>query len=330
MSSSARLFLTFTLLAFLIFSGTLGYWLIEDNWTWLDSLTMTVHTISTLGLKEVHPLSTTGLMFTNLLVVLGVIAMMYSLGVVGEVFLQGHLESLLGRRKDRRMLRRLKNHTIICGGGRTGLVVSQELESRGEPYVVLDLSPDRVVELQERKIPSHQGDATRDEILQEVGIERARGLVACMGTDAQNVFLALSARQLNPRLTIVAKAEDDHSSAKLRRAGADIVINPFETGGTRLALSLLKPTAITFMENVMRGHVSDEIVIDEIHLEEGSPWVGRTIRDLPPREESQINILAIQEANGKINFFPRSDAVLEQGSILVVMGERRCLADLIS
>jgi len=315
-----RLTLPSILLFMLLLLGSLGYVYIE-NWSFEDGLTMTIHTITTLGLKEIQPLSRAGLQFTNVLVIIGVIVLMYSLGVVGEVFITGKIEKIFGKRGHSRMLSKLKDHYIICGYGRLGRVVSAELSNNHEKVVVIE-QIDCSNEINGNNITHYTGDATKDESLIQCNIKEAKGLITTVGEDADNVFIVLSARGLNPQLSIITLSDKKHSYSKLRQAGADNVINPFEIGGTRLALSLLKPTACQFMETVMKGKITDNIHVDEIHLNPSHPWLGLSLKDIPPREISLVNILSVKRGNGEMLYFPKSDMLFEKDDILVVLGDK--------
>jgi len=291
-----------------------------EGWAFDDSLTMTIHTITTLGLKEIQPLSYWGLQFTNLLVIVGVIILMYSLGVVGEVVLSGQLESLLGRRKDHNMLKDLKNHYIVCGYGRMGRVVTQELLSHNEKVLVIERKPELLEILRQKEIPYLSGEATSDDLLEKAKIAEATGLISTVGHDTENVYIVISARELNPQLKIIALSDDPRAYSKLKQAGANKVINPFEIGGIRLALTLVKPTVSQFMESVMGDGGDHNIQLDEILVTHSHPWKGKTIKEIPPRDESRINILGIKKANGEMIHFPPSGTTLEEGDTLVALG----------
>jgi voltage-gated potassium channel len=229
--------------------GTVGYTLIE-GWSLLDSLFMTVTTIFTVGFGEVHPLSRGGQIFTLLLIIGGVGTILYGLGRMVEFVIGGQLSGMFRRRAVRRQVDKLDSHFIVCGYGRVGEAVARHFAAHGAPFLVVDSDAENVARVERDGFLSICGDATADEVLQAAGIERARGLVAALGSDAGNIFLTLSARVLNPKLLIVARAGSDDIISKLQRAGADNVVTPYDIGGKRMATLMLKPMVSDYLEVV--------------------------------------------------------------------------------
>ncbi|MGO8763051.1 MAG: potassium channel family protein, partial [Desulfobaccales bacterium] len=238
------------LLALLIF-GSLGFmWL--EGWNFFDALYMTVTTLATVGYGEIHPLDHIGRIYNMVLILTGMGVLFYIVSSLARVVIEGELQAVLGRRKLIKHIRRLKNHYIICGFGRIGEIIARHLTARGLALVVIDKTADHIPRLEELGYYFLTGDATRDEVLLEAGIERAKGLVAVVGSDADNVYIVLTARSLNPKLFIVARGEEPGSEQKLLRAGADKVESPYRMGGQKMAHTILHPTVVTFMELAMK------------------------------------------------------------------------------
>lgn len=237
--------LYFILIIFINAFGTLGYMIIE-GWNFHDSLYMTVITLTTVGYGEVHKLSPSGEIFTIILLIGGVGIILYLLGTEAKVILEGELQDVLGRRRLQSKLNQLKDHYIICGHGRMGRIISRELHHKGVELVVIEKKPDPTQESEDLLL--FEGDATSDEVLKKVGIERAKGLVSVLPTDAENLFVVLSARELKPDLFVVARASDERATQKIIRAGANRVVSPYHTGGLTIANIILKPAVMDFIE----------------------------------------------------------------------------------
>ena len=226
--------------------GTIGYAVIE-GWTVFDSLYMTIITLTTVGYEEVHPLSRAGRYFTIILVLSGVGSMLYALGVGAKVVIEGEFRDILGRRQLSKKIERLKDHYIICGYGRMGKTICKEMVRSNAPFIIVEKDPEILITI-EKDVLSMQGDSTQDSVLKDAGIDRARGLISVISTDADNLYVVLSARGLNPQLKIVARASEDGAEQKLLRAGADKVISPYSLGGLRIAQTILKPAVVDFIE----------------------------------------------------------------------------------
>lgn len=312
-----KLILSLILVVIVLLSGTAGYYFIE-KWDLFDSLYMTVITLSTVGFQEVEPLSKAGKGFTICLIFfsLGVVAYTVNYGV--KAIFEGELQDMFGRRKLKKILESLKNHYIVCGYGRMGKVICKEFKLKGIPFVVVEK------EAQELDVDDEviivYGDATRDELLRNVGIERAKGLISVLDSDAQNLYVVLSARVLNKKLFIVARANEEGADYKLTRAGADKVVSPYHIGGLRIAHTILKPTVVDFLELTAKAG-NMEIQIEEVVVEEGSTLAGKTIKEADIRAKNWVVIVALKKDNGKILFNPRAHTLIEAGDKVAVIGE---------
>jgi voltage-gated potassium channel len=303
----------------LVCVGTFGYPLLEEEYSIFDGLYMTIITLSTIGYGETHALSTRGRIFTVFLILSGVFVIGYSGSEILRAIVSGQFADILGKRKMERALEQVNDHIIVCGLGRMGNLVCREFSRLGKQFVVIEKSE---AELREFAMPGGitlQGDATLDEVLKKAGIERANYLVAVMASDADNLFTTLSARLLNAKLTIVARADDPQSEQKLMRAGANRVISPYQIGGTRVAHAVIKPTVVDFIELTTRTeHI--ELQLEEAKIEPNSALEGCALKDSRLRNEHQIIIVAIKKTSGEMVVNPPAETILEAGDILVAMG----------
>jgi voltage-gated potassium channel len=318
-----RLLLPVAVLVGLLAAGTLGFQLVE-GWGWFDSLYMTVTTITTVGFQEVHPLSRAGRVFTMVLALGGVFTAFYAGVEFIRAVVTGEILAVLGRQRMQSRLEKLSGHLVVCGLGRMGRLVAEEFSSAGLPFVVVDRDP-RVLEgfAMPHGIPL-VGDATADDVLRRAGVERARALVTAAASDADNLFITMSARLLNERLTIVARAEGEGAEVKLRRAGASRVVSPYTIGGHRVAQAVLRPNAMDCIELATRtGHL--ELQIEEIAVAAASALVGQSIKASPVRSELGIIIVAVKKPGAKMFFNPSPDTALEAGDVLITLGHRQQL-----
>ncbi len=299
--------------------GTVGYRLIE-GWGLLDCLYMTVITIFTVGYREVHPLSTTGTVFTMVLVVVGVGAILYGLGRMAQFVLGEQLAGVFKRRAVKRQVERLQGHYIICGYGRVGQAVARQFSSHKAKFVVVDNDPEAVAQAETEGLLAIRGDATADEVLEAAGVRRARGLVAAVGSDAGNIYVTLSARVLNPALLIVARAGSDDAASKLKRAGADHVVSLYGIGGERMATLVLKPAVSDYLE-VITGGGQLEFRLEEFALRPGSPAVGKSLEALAVRRETGASILAVRRSDtGVFDTNPSGQTCLREGDMVIAIG----------
>jgi voltage-gated potassium channel len=308
---------------FLVVAGTVGYTLIE-GWPLLDALYMTVITLSTIGYGETHPLSTAGRVFTMLLILGGVYVFLSAAMAIIRTIVSGEMAELLGKQQMERTLSKMKDHILVCGFGRMGRLVGREFSRQNVPFVVIDESAEALRDFNLMQGVSVVGDATTDEVLKHAGVERARGLVTVMDSDADNLFVTMSARILNSKLYIVARVEDLQSEKKLLRAGANRVVSPYQIGGTRVAQAVLRPTVVDFIELATRTeHI--ELQMEECLIAAHSSLVAKSLRESRVREILQVIIVAIKKQAGHMQFNPPADAVLEQGDILIAMGHKEQL-----
>ena len=326
MNPRRRLIYIAIALLVVIATGTTGYLIIEDGWSFLDALYMTVITLSTVGFKEVHDLSDAGKVFTILLIIGGVGVMFYSLGTIFQYLIEGQLTGIFERRRMKESISKLKDHIIICGYGQVGREVALTFKSEGIPFIVIDHTQDAIARAAEDKHLYIQGNATKDDILNEAGIQRARGLVAAVGSDADNIFITLSAKGLRSDLLIVARAFAEESESKLKRAGADRVILPLRLGGRRMAMIALHPLVIDFVETTIHGRDRD-FVLEDIKIAPDSPVVGMTIKQ-GQEYSGGASILAVRKKGGTLLANPLQETRLELEDEVVVMGTRQQLRTL--
>lgn len=306
-----------------ILYGTTGYAVIE-GWPILDSLYMTVITLSTVGFGEVHAVSPTGRVFTIILVIFGVGGAAYTVSVMGRWLIEGEIREVFGRKKMEKKLKDLKDHYIVCGYGRVGVQVCNELCSRKAPLVVIEKNPERMEELQRRGILAAEGDCTDDSILEAAGITKAKALISTIASESENVFVSLSARQINPKIFITARAESSSAEKKLLRAGAERVVSPHEIGGIRMALVTLRPDIVDFMR-VVGGDEKTGFTIDEIEVFPDSRIANQLLKDSPIRCELGILVIGIKKKGKEMVFNPSPDTTIEAGDILIVIGENNKL-----
>jgi voltage-gated potassium channel len=318
-----RLLAPLAVLLGLVVTGTAGYRLVE-GWSVLDALYMTVITITTVGFLEVHPMGTAGRFFTMGLALGGVFTAFYAAAEFIRAVVTGEIRTVLGRQRMESRLEKLRGHLVVCGFGRMGRLVAEEFSAAGLDFVVVDREA-KVLEgfALPGGIPL-VGEATADDVLRQAGVERARALVTAAASDADNLFITLSARLLNERLLIVARAESEGAEVKLRRAGASRVVSPYNIGGHRVAQAVLRPNAMDFIELATRtGHL--ELQIEETPVRPESPLAGQTLKTSPVRSEMGVIVVAIKKPDGKMAFNPSPEAVLEAGDILIALGRREQL-----
>jgi voltage-gated potassium channel len=303
--------------------GTTGYLIIQDEWSLLDCVYMTIITLSTVGFREIDGLSDAGRVFTLVLIVGGVGVMFYSLGTIVQYLIEGQITNMWGSRRMKDNIAKIKDHIIICGYGQVGREVAITFKSEGVPFVIIDQNQEAIAKAAGDGLLYVQGNATRDDILEEAGIQRARGLVAAVGSDADNIFITLSARGLRSDLLIVARAFAEESESKLKRAGADRVILPLRLGGRRLAMIALHPLVIDFVETTIHSRERD-FVLEDVSIASGSPLAGMTIKQ--GQDSGGAAILAVKKKGGALLGNPPQETVLEAGDEVVVMGTRQQLS----
>jgi len=310
----------------LITVGVLGYMTIAGM-TFIEALYMTVTTLSTVGYREVRELDTAGRIFTMALIVSGLGIVFYTASLVARDVIEGEIQRTFGRRRVQRQIAQMEDHFVVCGFGRMGRIVCKELAAKPVAFVVIEREAESLRHLEDEQYPHVAGDATEDDILVEAGIKRARGLVAALPTDSANVYVVLSARELNPSLLIVARAEDERSERKLLHAGATRVVSPYVIGGHRMAHSLLRPAVVDVID-LATHYRSIELQIEEVSVAAGTFAAGETVAGSGIRERSGIIVIAIKKANDEMLFNPKPDVSIHAGDRLVLMGETASLREL--
>jgi voltage-gated potassium channel len=295
-------------------AGSLGY--VVLGFSPLDAVYQTVTTITTVGFREVRPLGTAGKIFTIVLIIAGAGTALYAFSVVLESLVEGHLRQHFERRRMERSIARMSRHTIVCGWGRVGRAVAGYLAGQGASVVVVDLDPQRVAGV---AYPALAGDVTDDEVLRKAGIMRARALVAAINTDAENVYVTLSARSLRPDLIIVARARTEASEAKLLRAGATRVVNPQRIGGQRIAAAALQPNVVEFLDVVMHDG-SLQFRLEEIPVWAGSRLAGHTLQQANVGETTGALVLALRDREGRFLANPPMTTPVGDGYVLIAIG----------
>lgn len=301
------------LLAVLV-TGTVGYWILD--FSVLDASYQTVTTVSTVGFREVQPLSTVGKVFTMLLIFAGVGTALYTFGIVFEFLVEGDLRQAHRRRRMDKSIAQLTGHVVVCGWGRVGKAIAGHIAATDKTVVVIDSDPQRLANIQFLHV---EGDATDDKVLLEAGVDRAGTLIAAIDTDAENLFVTLSGRSLAPDLFIIARARDEASDAKLLRAGADRVVNPQALGGARMAAFVSQPHVAEFLDVVMHDR-QHEFHLAEVDILEGAPLADMTLEQSAIRERTGALVLALRTAGGEFITKPVNTTTVSPGQTLIVIG----------
>jgi voltage-gated potassium channel len=310
----------------LLIVGTLGYRTV-GGWDLLDALYMTVITITTVGFHEVQPLGPAGRLFTMGLALGGVFTAFYAAGAFIRAIVTGEIRTVFGRQRMEHQLAKLSNHLVVCGFGRMGGLVCEEFSEARIPFVVIDRDPEVLADFYMPHGIPLVGDATADEVLKQAGTERARGLVTTAASDADNLYIAMSAHFIKEDLFIVARAESEGAERKLLRAGANRVISPYSIGGHRVAQAVLRPNAMDFIELATRRAYL-ELQIEEIALAATSTLVGATLKDSTIKSALGIIIVAIKRDDGRMLFNPDPETELGIGDVLIALGHRQQLDEL--
>ena len=324
MSSLRRLLLAIYAFIIIVAIGVIGYMIIE-GWSFLDSIYMTITTITTVGFDEVHPLSEAGRIFSIFLIIGGVGGALYILTTIVGYILEGQFGITMGRRRMKNKIARLKKHFILCGYGRVGEAIALTFSEEGTPFVVISKDEEHVAKAEKEGYLAILGDATSDDVLKEAGIERAYGLVSAVGSDTDNTFITLSAREARPDLFIEARSSNPESEGKLRRAGADRVISPHAIGGRRMAMLALRPAVVDFIDTVTSGR-GRELHLETVDVVSGSPLTGQTMGQAKGR--AGVTALAIRKENGTLIANPPDEAIIEEGDRLIIIGTKQRLAAL--
>jgi voltage-gated potassium channel len=305
--------------------GTLGFHLVE-GWPVFDAFYMAIMTLSTVGYGEVHPLSFEGRLFASFLMLVGVATVFVSFAVLGDALLRLELADYFGRRRKVRMLQQMSGHYIVCGAGRVGRSVVHELLRGGAAVVLVDHDPDRMQWAEALGVATLAADASKDETLRQARIDTAAGLVSAISSDAENVYVTLSAKVLNPSLHIAVRASDEQAEEKLRRAGATTVLTPYSYIGHRLAQSLLRPHVASFLDVASAfGGTDLKLGIEQLAVAPGSALSAKTLEEAHLGRSYGVIVLAVRRLSGQMQFNPQADVRLEAGDVLIAMGERHKL-----
>jgi voltage-gated potassium channel len=303
----------------IVIFGTAGYMLIED-WKLFDALYMTVITVSTVGFSEVHQISQVGRLFTILLVFFGVGFSLYIAAAVVQFMVEGRIRLILGRRRLEKKISRIKNHYIICGYGRIGRVLCRNLKRKPFDLVVIEKNPELISAMDADGVLYISGDAADEENLLRAGIKRAKGLIAVLASDADNVFLVLTARQLDPDLLIIARGSQEESKSKLQAAGANTVESPYDIGAASMAHRIIRPTVTSFLDLAF-AHKRKDIQMEEIPVSASSDLVNVMLKDTGIRQKYNLIIIAIKKPGKSMLFNPSFEAIIEVGDTIIAVGE---------
>ena len=310
----------------IVIFGTAGYVLIE-NWGFFDALYMTIITVSTVGFSEIHHISKAGRLFTILLVFFGVGFTLYIAAAVVQFMVEGRIRIILGRRRLEKKISRMKNHYIVCGYGRIGRVVCRNLKRKPFDLVVIEKNPELIPVMDADGVLYISGDASDEENLIRAGIKRAKGLVSVLASDADNVFLVLTARQLDPDLLIIARGSQEESKSKLRAAGANTVESPYDTGAASMAHRIIRPTVTSFLDLAF-AHKRKDIQMEEIPVSASSDLVNVMLKDTGIRQKYNLIIIAIKKPGKSMLFNPSFEAMIEMGDTIIAVGEEANLQEL--
>lgn len=306
--------------------GTLGFVVIE-GWSAWDAFYMTLTTVTTIGYREVHELTAAGRAFNIVLIIGGVGTALYTLSVLMALLVEGELHDRWAQRRRERMQNQLTQHFILCGFGRIGSVIADEFRRQRVPFLVIESSAAYVKAATDAGYLALAGDATTEDLLKRAGIERARGLIAAVGTDAENVYIVLTARLLKPDLFVVGRAESEEARRKLLRAGADRVIAPYQIGALQIAQTALRPAVVDFVQ-LATSSENLELAMEQVKIRGASELAGQSILQSNLRQRFRAIVVAIQRANGHMEFNPSPDTIMNAGDHLVVLGPPESLREL--
>lgn len=304
----------------LVFAFGMFVFMYVEGWGFVDSFYMVVITLSTVGFGEIQPLSDRARLFTSAIIILGVGNIAYIVGSFTQMVVDGHLNNLLWRRKVQRRIDKLDNHYIICGFGRIGSVVVQEILKVSSDVVVVEHAPELIEQLKREGIMHLCGDATDDALLMAAGIKRAKSIVTALTDEAANVYVTLTARQLNPKISIIARANNASHITRLEFAGADRVVLPHLIGGVRMAHTVLRPTVTDFLDLAVRGNI--DLQLEQLGISDTSGYVGKNLMESNIRKDFDLIIVAIKREDGKLVFNPGPKELLCAGDTLITLGRQ--------
>ncbi len=320
MNSISRIKLSLILLLLTILVGVFGYHIVEGM-SYFDSLYMTIITISTVGFHEVKDLSVAGRVITIIIISTGITIGAYTIGTILRMLIEGEFRKTFGRRKVEKTIQKIKDHYIICGYGRIGGLICMELQEHNKKVVVIENQPDAIVALETDKVVYLAADATQDESLINAGIMNARAIVTAVKSDADNVYIALTAKGLRSAVYVLSRASDEKNELKLIRAGAARVVSPYHIGGKRMAQVLIRPTVVDFIDSaIMGGELG--LLMEELMVQPGSSLIGKNLIESNLRNEYGVIIVLIKKADGAMKFNPLPTEILEENDVLVMLGKK--------
>ncbi|MEQ1727200.1 MAG: potassium channel protein [Vicinamibacterales bacterium] len=311
------------LLAAVTLTGTLGYVVIEGWGAW-DAFYMSAITVTTVGYREIHELSFYGQVWTVLLLFSGVGSALYVFTLLATAVVEGGLPQRLQKRRQAKMLTLIKDHFIVCGYGRIGSIIAAQLKQQNVPFVIIERDPARLEAAMMDGLLAVQADASHEDVLKRVGIDTARGLIAAVGTDAENVYAVLSARVLRPDLFIVGRAEGEDATRKLLRAGANRVVSPYQIGAVQMAQTAIRPAVVDFM-TLATSSDNLELAMEEVTVEPTSSLVSKSLFNANLRQRFGVIVVAIQREDRRMDFNPEPDTAIRAGDKLVVLGRPHSL-----
>jgi voltage-gated potassium channel len=314
-----RLILIGTALVAILIGGTLGFILIE-GYPPFDAFYMTLITVTTVGYAELHPLSHAGRIFNSFLILFGVTIMLLAVGGMTQTIIELELNQYFGKRRNKKMIDKLNDHYIVCGFGRVGRGAASELQRARVPFLVVDNNEDRVEWAMKAGMLAALADATNDETLRDAGVLRAKGLIATLSSDADNLFMILSAKALKPSLLVSARIASEETERKMRLAGADYVFAPYDMTGNRMAQVMLKPHVFQFIDFTTKS-IGLDVGIEQVRVPASSELVSKSLGELQLRKELGVIVLAIRKSDGTMLFNPPAEAEIEGGDFLIVMAE---------
>jgi voltage-gated potassium channel len=308
-----------------ILFGAVGFYLIE-GWSILDSLYVAAQTVTTVGYGDLTPATRNGRIFSTVFMLAGVGVVLYALTTTVHAIVQSELVATFGQRRISRRMSKLRDHFIICGAGRVGSHLVRGLLGGSETFIVIERDPQKVAELTDLGVIVLVRDATLEESLREAGVEHARGLAACLPDDADNVYVVLTARDLNPHMHIVARAAEEQAEPKLIRAGANRVVAPTIIGGHRMAMALTKPAVDDFLGSITANKL--ELAFEQLEVDAASTLAGRKLSETTIRSELDIVVVSIRRGDGQILFNPSGEAMIQSGDLLIAIGNAESLMKL--
>lgn len=311
----------------LIFFGGVYAYMEVEGWSYLDSFYMVLIALSTVGFEEVHPLSDNGMVLTSVLIILGVGNFAFLIGSFTQILVEGRIQTVWGRHRVQKSIDKLNNHTIVCGYGRIGSIALREIEREGLPVVAVEMGEELIPKMEADEVLFIAGDATSDDVLMRAGIARAKNLITALSSEAANVYVSLTARQLNPKLHIVARANNESHIHRLERAGADRVMLPHTIGGIRMAQSVVRPAVTSFLELTVAGD-GMELSMEELTISERSEFCGKNLIESKIRQRFNVIIITLKRADGTMLFNPDAKTVLSAGDTIIAVGDRENLGNL--